>query len=555
MKKMSKKILTGLMMTSLLASMLPTTGLAAGSAFGKVSLETKLNNDIVVYSNNFNYPELDKEADVATAKKNKFNNELLNKDVPGGFHYIGESGALAYTTSGDYKPSGSGPSTTERSNYKDPQIRIYSGAANDTKAFYIDLDYILEQYGHGTYTFSFTTSMMPKNGLVEACLNTLEDQTKLGEILRTNSTDGNHSKYVNFGGHILVNHQETQNSAAYNWSFTSTTYIPEDAQHLRFFFGGSDRTSTGVGGSGGWKAAYFDNLVITKKANSYKDAALANGNIKLKSTISTLNGVASATGQLVAAMYDADTGALLNTDISEEITVTSTSTVESTLPYPGGNVKDYVIKTFFFDGFETLAPYTLAYNPHESLMPNVSFEAPFTDSYRWTESGNNVDTKPAYVYSGNRAIGRGITSGGTYIKIGEGKTATANGTVATPTALSNVLHENGMGKYKVSFMARTRDNNASAYLMVKRHVQGTKEMDAAIGKYEVSGYPNTAAQTITNEWKKFEYELDFYPRTHSGGSNLINYRQNNYPFYIVASSTNANDAIYIDDFKVEKISE
>ena len=545
MKKMSKKLLACLMMASMLTAMIPAVGLADGNTFGKVSLETKLDNDIVVYKNTF---------DTDTAF-----NALYNKDVEGGIHFLGQSGAVKHTYKSDYKPSG----TANDTNYKSPQIRIYSEKKTHARGFYIDLDHILEQYGPGAYTFSFSTSLQTHAGLVEACLNTLEDQTQLGNVLWGATTNGNHSDYVNFGGHILVNHPTNSNtSQVYNKTFTSTTYIPEDAEHLRFFFGGSRITDTSAnwGGSADFKVAYFDDLVITKKANSYKDVALASGDIKLKSTITPLNGVASVTGRLIAAMYDADTNALLNVDVSDEMTVTSATTVESTLPYPNAtdypNVDDYVMKTFFFDGYENLAPYTLTYNPHESLMPNVSFEAPFTDNYRWTESGNNIDTKPTYVYSGNRGIGKAISSGGTWLKIGEGKTATAAGnTSSSPTALSDVLHTNGSGKYKVTFMARTRDNNASAYLQVKRYGQGSTKQDTNIGTAEVNALAQSSAVTVTPTWQKFEIELDLYPKTYWGGTEAINYRKNNYPFLFVATSTNASDAIYIDDFKVEKISE
>lgn len=540
MKKMSKKLVAVLMLVSLMVSMVPTMGIAAGSTFGAVSLETKLDNDIVVYENGF--------AD-ATAF-----NAIYNKDVEGGLHFIGNSGAVKHTYKADYKPSG----TANDSNYKTPQIRIYSEKKTHARGFYIDLDHVLEQYGPGAYTFSFSTSLQTHAGLIEASLNTLEDQKQLGSILWGKTTNGNHSKYVNFGGHILVNHPTNSNtSQVYNKTFTSTTYIPEDAEHLRFFFGGSliNDTSANWGGSADYKVAYFDDLVITKKANSYKDAALVNGGIKLKSTITPLDGTESATGTLVAAMYDADTNALVDVDVSEELTVTVPTAVESTLDYPGDEVKDYIIKTFFFDGFESLAPQTLAYNPHESLMPNVSFEAPFTTNYRWTESGNNVDTKAASVYTGKRGIGKGISSGGTYIKIGEGATATGAGTAASATALANVLHENGMGKYKVSFMAKTRDNTATVRMQVRRHVQGSTKMDNNFGSAEVNEQTSTSNVTVSTEWQKVEFELDFYPKTYWGGTETISYRKNNYPFYLIATSTNGSDAIYIDDFKVEKISE
>lgn len=546
MKKMSRRLLAALMMVTMLVALVPATGVAAEGVFGTVSLETKLDNDIVVYKNTF-------DSDTAF-------NALYNKDVEGGIHFVGAKGAVKHTYKSDYKPSGNGTATsTDNSKYLSPQIRVYSESKTKSRGFYVDLDHILEQYGSGAYTFSFSTTLQTHAGLIEASLNTLEDQTKLGNILWGTTTDGNHSEYVNFGGHVLVNHPTNSNSSqVYNKVFTSTTYIPEDAEHLRFFFGGSilDGGSVNVGGSADYKVAYFDDLVITKKANSYKDAALANGNIKLKSTVTPLNGIASATGRLLTAMYDADEKVLLGFDLSDEMTITAATVVDSTLAYPEDETKDYIIKTFFVDGFDNLAPYTLSYNPHESLMPNVSFEAPFTNDYRWMEGGNNIDTKPTYVYTGNRGIGRSISSGGTWIKIGEGKTATADGTVASPTAWANMIHNNGMGQYKVSFMARTRDNNANVKLQVRRHVQGSTKMDETIGKTQVDEQTSTANATVTTQWQKIEFVIDMYPHTYyKNNTATLSYRQNNYPFYLIATSVNGSDALYIDDFVVTKIAD
>ena len=59
--------------------------------------------------------------------------------------------------------------------------------------------------------------------------------------------------------------------------------------------------------------------------------------------------------------------------------------------------------------------------------------------------------------------------------------------------------------------------------------------------------------TKVNEWQKVEFELSMYPKTYWGGTEAISYRKNNYPFYLIATSTNASDAIYIDDFKVTNV--
>ena len=554
MKKMSKKLMAGLMIVSLLAAMLPAKGLAAENALGNVSLETKLDNDIVVYENRF-------------ADETAFN-AVYNKDVDYGIHPIvnDSDGGVKFTNDGNWHNH-----FGDTTNYGSTQIRTYNGnSKTKAKGFWIDLDKVLETYGAGAYTFSFRVNSKAAPGLIEAVLNTAEDQTALEDIIWGSHNAAESSPYVNLGGHILCSRWDStdaNNSKLNNMTFTSTTYIPEGAKHLRFFFGGTDYDGAAdgrnVGGGSTYLPVFFDDLVITKKANSYKDAALKGEGIKLKSTLTPLNGVESVTGTLIAAMYDADTNALVDVDISDELTVTAPTPVDSTLAYPDNEVKDYIIKTFFFDGFENLAPHTLAYNPHESLMPNVSFESPFTTDYRWTESGSNITSNSTEAYTGTRAASKGIASGGTYIKIGEGATATPGSASApgSPSSLAKMLLENGKGTYKFSFMAKSRDGNANLVMHIRPYYQNFSQRDVAIGYLDIASTRwSVGPQVATPEWQKFEYEITFNPLasgetvTAGNKSGWLSYRENNYGFYLVASSlVNATDVIYIDDFKVEKV--
>ena len=552
MKKMSKKLVACFMLVAMFATALPMSAFAVGT--GAISLETKLDNDIVVYENRF--------ADEAAF------NAVYNKDVDYGIHPIvnGSDGGVKFT----YKTNFTGAGLAE-ANYGSTQIRTYNGnSKTKAKGFWIDLDKVLETYGAGAYTFSFRVNSKAAPGLIEAVLNTAEDQTALEDIIWGSHNATESSPYVNLGGHVLCSRWD--NTDAYtskldNMTFTSTTYIPEDAEHLRFFFGGTDYDGAAdgrnVGGGSTYLPVFFDDLVITKKANSYKDDALKGKDINLKSTLTPLNGVESVTGTLVAAMYDANTNALLDTYISEELTVAVPTNYEFTLAYPSDTDKNYVIKTFFFDGFENLAPHTLAYNPHESLMPNVSFEAPFTNDYRWIESNANITSDSPEAYTGTRAASKGISSGGTYIKIGEGATVTP-GTASAPgstSALAKMLLENGKGTYKFSFMAKTRDGNANLVMHIRPYYQNFGQRDVAIGYLDVASTRwSVGPQVATPEWKKFEFEITFNPLasgetvTAGNKSGWLSYRENNYGFYLVASSlVNATDVIYIDDFKAEKI--
>ena len=110
MKKMSKKLMAGLMIVSLLAAVLPVTGFAAENTSGNVSLETKLDNEIVVYENRF--------ADEAAF------NAVYNKDVDYGIHPIvnGSDGGVKFTKIGDWNNH-----FGNTANFVDTQLRTYNG--------------------------------------------------------------------------------------------------------------------------------------------------------------------------------------------------------------------------------------------------------------------------------------------------------------------------------------------------------------------------------------------------------------------------------------------
>ncbi len=554
MKKMSKRFLATLMMVFLLAALVPSATMATTS-LGRVALETKLDNEIVVYENRF-------------ADESAFN-AVYNKEVEGGIHPIvnGSDGGVKFTYQTNFTGAG-----LAQANYKSTQIRTYNGnSKTKAKGFWIDLDHVLDAYGAGAYTFSFRVNAAAAPGLIEAVLNTAEDQTALEDIIWGSHSATESSPYVNLGGHILISrwdHTDTYTSKIDNVTFTSTTYIPEDAEHLRFFFGGTDydgaENSRNVGGGKTYMPVFFDDLVITKKANAYNDVAVVGKEIQLKSTITPLGDVASVNGNLVSALYDADTNAMLDIDVIENITAETQITVPSSLSHPGGEVKDYIIKTFFFDNFESITPFTLSYNPHESLLPDVSFETPFSSNYRWIEGTSNLPLNEGAVYTGTRAVSKGIAKSGTYLKVGEGATVSP-GTTSAPgstTAFANMLLENGKGTYKVSFMAKTRDNNANLVLHVRPYYQDFSKRDTSIGTTDKSTTRwSIGPQVATTEWQKFDFEVTFNPvasgETVTAGakSGWLSYRKNNYGVYIVGSSANDTDVLYIDDFKVVKISD
>ncbi|MCR4719527.1 MAG: hypothetical protein K5768_07855 [Firmicutes bacterium] len=555
MKKMSKKFMACVIAISLLAAVLPAAAFAEGT-YGAVALETKLDNDIVVYENHF--------ADEAAF------NAVYNKDVDYGIHPINAAAgsAVKFTYQSNFTGAG-----LAAANYESTQIRTYNGdPKTKAKGFWIDLDKVLEDYGPGAYSFSFRVNSPASPGLIEAVLNTAEDQSLLGDIIWGVHDRTESSPYVNLGGHVLCrrwtessngnNNQDPLN----NVRLSSTTYVPEGSEHLRFFFGGTifdgAADSRNVGGGAGWKPVFFDDLVITKKANGYQDTAIVGGTATLKSTLTSLDGNVH-TGYLISAVYD-NTNDLLYYQQSDVITVGGETPTEQpiistvNLPSTGG----YTIKTFFWDDFENITPYCISSKPHDSLMPNSSFETPFANSaYRWTESGSNLNQDiEGAAYTGQKGVAKGISAGGTYIRVNEGPTLSpgTSGAPGSPTALANTLLENGKGRYKISFMAKTEDEvNASVLLQIRPYYMDYGKLDTAIGTLDKdTTRDTTAVQTASNEWSKLEYTVDFTPMPSgrtvgSSNSGWLSYRKNNYGLLIVAS--NANTTLYIDDFKVEKI--
>ena len=538
MKKMSKKLLASIMAVSMLVALVPAVAMAQG--IGTVGLETKLDNDIVVYTND----------------------GTSMTGITPLTHSAGGGARVGYRE--DFVNKAGLP----EANYVNSQIMFYNGdIKTKSKGFWIDLDDVLKTYGPGAYTFSFRINAAGSPGLIEAVLNTAEDQSALGDIIWGSHDKTASSPYVNLGGHIICSRWD-HTASLNNKTFTSTTYIPEGSANLRLFIGGtmydsSTRTDSiknaNVSGNEFYKRVFVDDIKITKKANSYQDDALVGKDIKLKSTVTPLQGL-TPTGRLIAVMYDADTNEMLDVEISDEMTITAPTVVESTLSYPGEEVADYKIKTFFFDGFENLTAYSISSNPHDSLFPNTSFESPFTNDYRWIESNANITNNTDVAYTGARSASKGIASSGTYIKIGEGATVSPSSTAA-PTALAQMLLENGKGTYKFSFMAKTKDGNANLVLHFRPYYQDYSVADAAVGAKDVSTTRwSVGPQVATPEWQKFEYEVTFNPlasgETVTAGATTgwLSYRKNNYGFYLVASSlVNATDVIYIDDFKVEKV--
>ena len=89
-------------------------------------------------------------------------------------------------------------------------IRSYNGdSTKHSKGFWFDLDKVLEDNGPGTYKFSFRATANAGHGLVEGCLNTLENQSDLGKILWNIQSEWGTPEDeeivggVNIGGHVL----------------------------------------------------------------------------------------------------------------------------------------------------------------------------------------------------------------------------------------------------------------------------------------------------------------------------------------------------------------
>ena len=565
MRKMSKKFIVCLVAFSLIAAVLPVAALADGT-YGTVALETKLDTDIVVYENRF-------------ANEAAFN-AVYNQDVDYGIHPINASAGSAVKFSYQSNFTGAGLAAA---NYESTQIRTYNGdSQKKAKGFWIDLDKVLADYGPGTYSFSFRVNSPAKPGLIEAVLNTAEDQSVLGDILWTSHDQTESSPYVNLGGHVLCrrwtedgtggsnnNNGNNNQDALNNVTLSSTTYVPESASHLRFFFGGTifDGTANNynVGGkSNGWTPVFFDDLVITKKANMYQDAAVMGGTATLTSRLTSLDGN-DHDGVLISAVYDSSNG--LYDFQTADVTVSGSQEETSTVNVPASG--DYTIKTFFWDDLDNITPYTLSSKQYESLASDGGFETPFTYlDQRWMKStSENADLVADAAYTGLKGVKTTKSSSDTWTYIGYGAKIPTAGTQASPgdpSLLADVLNAYGKGQYKISFMAKTAEAGATAnaYLMYQPIYQDYGKLASSIGYINTTSCRySTSAQAVTDEWTKVEYTVNFYPlpsgKTVGAGntSGWLSYRYNNYAFWVVATGASESTSLYIDDFKIEKISD
>ena len=166
--------------------------------YGTVAVQTEIVDEYkIVYENHF-----DAEADFT--------------------NYYGKSGSAypIYPNMGTSK-GGGGVKFTWSADFKNQfgsfgnsvsgfMIRTYNGdSKNHSKGFWFDLDKVLADNGPGTYKFSFRVTAKSGHGLVEGCLNTLENQSDLGKILwNVESEWGTPAEQpvvggVNIGGHVL----------------------------------------------------------------------------------------------------------------------------------------------------------------------------------------------------------------------------------------------------------------------------------------------------------------------------------------------------------------
>lgn len=434
-------------------------------------------------------------------------------------------------------------------------IRAYNGdSKNHSKGFWFDLDKVLEDNGPGTYKFSFRVTTKAGHGLVEGCLNTLENQSDLGKLLWNvesewgTPTDQEIVGGVNIGGHVLCSRWD--DSGTINQQvFESTTYIPEDAEHLRFLFGGSvDYDASHTVGGNGWNPIAMDDLVISKKVSSAD-----NGSLNLKSTVTSLDG-AEHHGHLISTLYD-DKNALVSTSVSD-LTTIGVDAVEvlSSLNTSAGYDDTYKVKTFFADVSGHIVPYGISYDPTASLFPNYNFETPFTNSYRFLKYAEPIGISDNGAYTGNKGVELKLDPGATFFAVGEGDVLTKDGVNASATALAKTVWENGSGTYRISFMAKTSGDDATVKAEVRRHIFSTSKPDTTgNGTIEVTPHKYSDSQTITSEWNEIQLNVDIEPMTPWGGAGeYVSYRRNNYPLKLVINGTGS---VYMDDFKVEKISD
>ena len=111
-------------------------------------------------------------------------------------------------------------------------------------------------------------------------------------------------------------------------------------------------------------------------------------------------------------------------------------------------------------------------------------------------------------------------------------------------------------------MAKTQNSDANLVLQFRPYYQDYSKRDTSIGtRNEPTTRWSVGPEVATTEWQKIEFEVTFNPLasgetvTLGNTSGWLSYRKNNYGMYLVGSSTEATDVLYIDDFKVEKISD
>lgn len=512
--------------------------------YGTVAVQTEIADEYeIVYENHF---------DAETDFTNYYNKSDSAYPIYPNMGTIKGGGGVKFTWSADFNNQ-FGSFGGSQSGF---MIRTYNGdSKNHSKGFWFDLDKVLDDNGPGTYKFSFRVTAKSGHGLVEGCLNTLENQSDLGKLLWNVESEWGTPEGetivggVNIGGHVLCRRWD-ESGDVNQQIFESTTYIPEDAQHLRFLFGGSVDYDAGhdVGGSG-WNPVAMDDLVIYKKVNSAE-----NGTLNLKSTVVSVDGNEHS-GRLVSALYN-EKNALVSTSVSEE-TVIGAEAVEiySSLDTSGGYDKTYTVKTFFAQIDNHIVPYSISYNPSASLFADYNFESPFTDDYKILKYSEPVSISSNSAYTGKKGIELKLDAGDTYFAVGEGEILTKDGVNASTTALAKAVWENGKGKYRISFMAKTTGDDATIMAQVRRHIFSTSKQDTigGNGSIEVTPHIHSQSQTITSEWNEIQLDVDISPMTPWGGAGeYVSYRRNNYPLKLIVNGTGS---IYIDDFKVEKISD
>ena len=515
---------------------------AEESIYGTVAVESRIVEEYeIVYENHF-----DTEADFT-----KYYNKA-DSDYPI-YPNMGTQkggGGVKFTWGSDFNAQfgsfGGSQSGT--------MIRSYNGdSKNHSKGFWFDLDKVLEDNGPGTYKFSFRATAKSGHGLVEGCLNTLENQSDLGKLLWNVESEWGTPEGedvvggVNIGGHILCRRWD-ESGDINQQVFEGVTYIPEDAEHLRFLFGGSvDYDSVRTVGGNGWNPIAMDDLIIYKKKDSSES-----GYLNLKSNVVSVDG-AEHSGRLIAAVYD-DKNALVSTDISDETTIGAESVeITSMLDISGGYDETYSIKVFFADVTGHIVPYGISYDPTASLFPNYNFETPIGDGYRLLKYTETVNISSEAVYTGEKGVKLALDPGATYLSVGEGEVLTKDGVSASSTALAKAVWENGAGTYRISFMAKTIGDDATVKAEVRRHIFSTSKQDAVDGNGNIEVTPHTYSntQTITSEWNEIQLDIEIVPMTPWGGADeYVSYRRNNYPLKLVVNGTGS---VYIDDFKVEKV--